>query len=319
MNVVWFVLTFLLGIICMYTFQKKVWVYLNKKIQNEKRIYQLVENSKDIIYVCDIKPDLKYRYLSPSIKTLLGENIVKDSFRNPYTAYEQIHPEDFDILHAKLNGELDYSKPIVQRWRDDNGVYKWFEEYATPIFKDGELIAIQGIIRNIDEKVKLQQDLQYQVDHDILTGIHNRDYFERLKDHYNEEENVPIAIILCDLDDLKKINDRYGHKKGDELIKVTAIFLNNFATENVIVTRIGGDEFAILIVGEEEGKIAEFCMYLEELLSKHNNDPTNMTVNLSIGYAYHSSSLSNMDQLFVKADRSMYRQKHERKEGLFVN
>lgn len=81
------------------------------------------------------------------------------------------------------------------------------------MFEKGELIAIHGIIRNIDEKVKLQQDLEYRITHDALTNIYNREFFEQSMEKYNNHVNTSVAIILCDLDELKYLNDNHGHKK----------------------------------------------------------------------------------------------------------
>src|SRR5690606_17391806 len=140
---------------------------------------QLVELSKDIIYYCEVKPEIKYRYVSPSVNKFMGPGIMEDSYKNPKITFERIHPDDYEILSKKISGDLDYSKPLIQRWKNEKGEYIWFEEYATPIYEKGDLIAVQGIIRNIDEKIKLQQDLEYRIVHDALTDIHNREFFEQ--------------------------------------------------------------------------------------------------------------------------------------------
>ena len=99
---------------------------------------------------------------------------MADAYRNPDICFRDVHPGDYEILRKKVMGEIDYSKSIIQRWKDKEGKYRWFEEYATPIYKNGVLVAIQGVMRNIDEKVELQEKLLYQLHHDRLTDIYNQ-------------------------------------------------------------------------------------------------------------------------------------------------
>ena len=140
-------------------------------------------------------------------------------YSNPNTPLEMVHPDDFELMMKKVSGELYYSQSIIQRFQDMDGHYKWFEEYVTPIYENGEIIAIQGIMRNIDDHMALQQDLEYRVLHDGLTDIYNRYYFDQKKQEYNESINSSVGIIVCDLDELMYLNDHFGHKMGDLLIK----------------------------------------------------------------------------------------------------
>jgi diguanylate cyclase (GGDEF)-like protein len=182
------------------------------------------------------------------------------------------------------------------------------------VYKNGELVAIQGILRNVQEKMKLQDELDYRMTHDSLTGIHNRDFFESNMGKYNNEIDISVALILCDLDQLKLINDNYGHKEGDKYIAEAASLLDQFATERVIVSRIGGDEYCILVINTDEAH----AIYLKESILesiKHYNESggADLQIQMSIGYSCIQSSLGNMEQLFVDADREMYQEKYMRK------
>ncbi|WP_100374129.1 sensor domain-containing diguanylate cyclase [Bacillus sp. FJAT-45037] len=277
-----------------------------------KRYLELVESSKDIIYYYELKPTSKFLYLSPSIEHYLGKGIVAKSYRNPSTPFELIHPDDYKILESKVNGELDYSQTVIQRWKNDKGTYCWFEEYATPIYQNGEVKAVQGIMRNIDEKVKLQQELEYRSTHDALTGIYNRYYFEKIINRYDLNINKPIAIIVCDLDDLKYMNDNYGHKKGDELILNTATFLKNFSGYKQTVARIGGDEFAIILADLDKVTAQQTYQKLGGEIIKYNED-NHTPINISIGFSFTEHSLGKMEKLFNEADKRMYENKQFKK------
>lgn len=299
---------------------------LNKFCRRFKRrmnylntIEHLVENSKDIIYYCEIKPVLKYRYISPSIETLLKPNLVEETMKNSSTAFDMVHPDDYHILVKKVAGELDFSKPIIQRWINAEGEYISFEEYATPIYRDGEMIALQGIIRNINDKVILQQQLEHKATHDCLTELPNRYFFETQADVFNQTEDVPVAIVICDVDELKYVNDTYGHKVGDQLIRQTAILLKEFIADDVIIARIGGDEFGLLLVDTNPQQVESMLDKLQAKITAYNNDPAALfEINLSKGYAFSHSSIGQMKELFVIADNEMYKDKNKKRMNLFI-
>jgi diguanylate cyclase (GGDEF)-like protein len=272
-----------------------------------------VESSRDIVYYFEIKPGFKYRYLSPAIEKILSPNLVKESMENPYTAFERIHPDDYDILMKKVSGEIDYSKPIIQRWKNDEGNYISFEEYATPIYESGEIVAVQGIIRNINEKLILQTKLEYKVNHDTLTDLYNREYFESQIEQYDKYNDVSIAIVICDLDGLKITNDNYGHRTGDELIKETANLLKKFSNSETIIARIGGDEFAIFLINSSPEKVEVFLDNLKCQIRSFNLSNHEFKIRVSIGYAYNDFSLGKMEKLFIQADNNMYFDKNNKK------
>jgi diguanylate cyclase (GGDEF)-like protein/PAS domain S-box-containing protein len=314
MGLIYFCLGLVVGIIALQMYMKYGKAKWKVRFENEKRIFQLVESSKDIIYYYEIKPESKHRYISPSIEHFLGEGILEEAYKNPNLPLELAHPDDYELLLKKIKGDLDYSQPLIQRWRDDKGNYRWFEEYTTPIFENGELIAIHGIIRNIDEKVKLQQDLEYRITHDALTNIYNREFFEQSMEKYNNHINTSVAIILCDLDELKYLNDNYGHKKGDFLIKESAKLLNQFFSENAIVARIGGDEFAIIIIDTDKVEVEHLCQKLSEEISEYNINSKDIKIKMSMGYAFSEHSIGKMENLFAEADKNMYQNKNAKKE-----
>jgi diguanylate cyclase (GGDEF)-like protein/PAS domain S-box-containing protein len=298
------------AVLILIVFVWKVVVHYKQKIANMESIYQLVERSQDIIYHFEIKPDFEYKYMSPSIEKVLGDNLIEESKKNPLTAFDRIHPDDYTILLRKISGKLDYTKPVRQRWKNDEGTYICFEEFVTPIYENGELTAIQGIIRNVDDKIALQNELEYKATHDSLTHLFNREYFETQMQKFNHCEDIPAGLVICDLDNLKMINDRWGHKMGDRLLVETAGILKQISTENISVSRIGGDEFAILIEYSTPEFLDELVYLIQSNINIYNQNSTDFNISMSIGYGHADSSCGMMEELFKKADQQMYRQKH---------
>lgn len=310
---IWFIFGLFAGAMITYAYSfhvKNSWNTVRGDItDNERRLHKLVENTKDCLYYFETKPKWRYTYVYPSLEKILGEEKGKLAYDQPELMLERCHPDDYDLLIKKINGEVDYSKPIIYRIANSQGEYITFEEYTTPVYKDGEVVAIQGILRNITDKLKLQEELEYRSDHDSLTGVYNRGYFDGLLEKYNETEDVPVAILIIDLDNLKQVNDQFGHKQGDQLIKVAAKLLNATSTNDVIVSRIGGDEFAILMTNTSQEQVKE----LVEGIQADVVESREIEIQMSIGYAFNERSIGNMESLYVEADRMMYEDKLRRK------
>lgn len=285
---------------------------LNEKTSNEKRMYHLVENSKDIIYYFDTL-EFRFKYLSPSLDVFFGEGHLKDCMKDPLLAFRNLHPDDVHVVNDKITGNLDYSKPILQRWKEPNGSFLWFEEYATPIYKDDEIVAVQGIIRNVDEKVRLQKELEFQIYHDSLTGVYNRCFFDDRMSRFNEG-NESVGIILCDLDNLKVTNDNYGHKAGDHLIRETAKLLLVMETDDSAVIRVGGDEFAILSKNVTYETMQATVDRILELIGVYNETHIDQKMSLSVGFSHRNSSTEQMETMYQEADQNMYADKNAKRE-----
>lgn len=285
-------------------------------INGHNRFVHVVENTNDFIYYAQVYPTVKFKYLSPSAEAFFGEGANKEAYINAEVAFRDIHPDDFEILFRKIKGEVDFSKGIIQRWKDKDGKYRWFEEYATPIYENEKLVALQGVLRCIDERIELQNQLEYQLYHDNLTDLYNREYFEIVFEKYDQQINTPISIIICDLDELKYVNDHYGHKAGDRLIKETATLLKQFTSEKVMAARLGGDEFAIILIETTIEEVEELVYQISIQMEKHNENAINLRISLSIGHAFANHSKGIMEELFSQADNNMYKNKAERKKLL---
>ncbi len=279
--------------------------------RNFKTIFNLIESSKDVVYHYELSK-MKFKYISPSIETFLGKGVIEEAIVNPKAPFERVHPDDHEILMKKIKGDLDYSQTHIQRWKATSGNYRWFEEYSTPIYENGHLVAIQGIMRNIDEKVKLQEELEYRIHHDPLTDIYNRAYFEKKFQELNIA-NVPAALIVCDLDDLKYVNDHFGHKAGDERIKDFAKLLNQHASDSITVARIGGDEFILVLTDHSEHQVSQLLADLHREIALFNSTHPKASMKMSVGYSYTTNSAGQMDRLFSQADQNMYMDKVTKK------
>ena len=301
------VVFWLIIFLVMYNYQ------LRKQLETLQMMMQVVENSKDIFYYCDMKPNMQYRYLSPVINQILGENKWSQYMQDATKYYDIVHPDDLDRVIQKDTGQWDYNETLLIRLQNDQGRYIWFEEHATPVYKDGELVAMQGVYHNVENKMIAQQELEYKVVHDYLTGAKNRAYFDSQMAHYNNKENTAIGIIICDLDYLKRMNDTHGHKIGDAYIKQSASLIQEAVDAKGIVSRIGGDEFAIILPHTTNEQLKVVMNHIQYKLEQFNNITERFSIEMSIGGAFSSHSLGQMEKLFDEADQKMYKEKQRKK------
>ncbi|RJQ42011.1 MAG: sensor domain-containing diguanylate cyclase [Anaerolineaceae bacterium] len=171
-------------------------------------------------------------------------------------------------------------------------------------------------ILDITERKWSEERLRFLSMHDPMTGLYNRSFFETERKRISRGRQFPLSMIVCDLDNLKKINDTYGHKAGDAVIcKTAAILLESFRSED-IVARLGGDEFAVIIPYLDENTVLKIVERLRKNIAKYNEslskDDFSCCVNLSIGSATAQNGIE-MEELFKLADQRMYLEKQSKR------
>ena len=165
------------------------------------------------------------------------------------------------------------------------------------------------------EILRLNEDrLQYLSSHDPLTGLRNRVCFEEAMATMDTEPQFPIAIMVIDLDGLKHINDSLGHPAGDALLRTAADILKESAPSESHLSRIGGDEFAILLPQTDFGMANALSRRILAKVAQNNNFYGHRNLGISIGVAVAASSPFTMRELFKEADADMYREKNSRKQ-----
>lgn len=287
-------------------------LFYKKRKQND--FYEkLLEKNQDIIYQYQYFPKKKFIYVSKEFQNMFGYP-VEDLYKNPDCVFFKVHPNDRKELVKKSIGILDYSKPLCMRWLDKDGNYIYTEDYMIPYYKNNQFIGIHGSIRNVTKQKLLERELEYSSNHDFMTDCYNRNYYDQIYEKYNCKENKKVGLILCDLNNLKKINDDRGHKHGDMLIKDTAVILNEFSEENVIVCRIGGDEFTIILMNHKKRQMYEIQDKIKKRVAEYNNLHRKNRLDVAVGCHMIEHSLNQMNQLFSMADQKMYLAKKKMKQ-----
>ena len=164
------------------------------------------------------------------------------------------------------------------------------------------------------ENEEAQKLIRHEAEHDSLTDLLNRGSFDKILNIY-ENGDRPFAMILVDVDTFKSVNDTYGHAIGDEILKKVAGLLKNAFRSIDYVCRIGGDEFAVVMVemtSDLQYTIKDKIKYVNEELAKAEEDVP--AVSLSVGVAF-SDRPNPGDSIFKDADKALYEVKEHGKNG----
>jgi diguanylate cyclase (GGDEF)-like protein/PAS domain S-box-containing protein len=163
------------------------------------------------------------------------------------------------------------------------------------------------ILRDVTARVEEEERLRYLSTHDALTELYNRAFFEAEKERLTHGRVAPISIIALDVDDLKTVNDRFGHAAGDQhLRQLAAVLRHSFRAEDV-VARLGGDEFVVLLPGlDVEATQAVAERFLADL-ARHNEIAARpVRVSIGIATARRADAISAALRM---ADERMYQAK----------
>lgn len=164
------------------------------------------------------------------------------------------------------------------------------------------------------DNLRLYEKVVQQSVRDPLTGVYNRRYFDR-QAHAEflraRRFNKGVAYVLVDIDNLKEINDEFGHQAGDEVLRQTANILKDHCREIDIVSRYGGDEFVVILLETTQKDGLHKAEELRRLIEGHsfvatNGAPRRVPVTISIGVAAFDDEMKNESELFDAADRALY-------------
>ncbi|MBR1855037.1 MAG: GGDEF domain-containing protein [Lachnospiraceae bacterium] len=284
----------------------------------------------------ELLEDLKFISDQPHGE-VFHDNYVADGFPQRMAvvmAYEggaYVPYDDFDVkqmwpwqeeLRKEEGGNVYVFSPI--HFRDRCMGYTIVENcyFATssPLFS-AWLINIADALESLRKQAHLKSMLE-RLDHmyviDPLTKLYNRFGFARYTgDRFREsaEQGKELMILFADLDGLKKINDHYGHDKGDIAIKGAADALRNACVGDEVCARFGGDEYVVYAQGYTESDARAFCARLEEQIRRINEklqEP--FSVEISYGYEIvHPGKRDHIDRFIDEADNLMYNNKKRKK------
>lgn len=198
-----------------------------------------------------------------------------------------------------------------------NGEKAW---YKFSITRDKSNVI--GLVRDVTNEVIEKQRIEYERDYDVTTGLLNRRaYLNRLDALFSNPKNMrTAAVIMIDLDNLKYVNDTYGHDYGDDYIRAAANVFKEFKDYGGLVSRLSGDEFNICLSGfNSKDEIREIVNKVQMKLMESAcilADGTKYKVRASGGISWYPDDADNYEMLIKYADFAMYSIKHSIKGSI---
>jgi diguanylate cyclase (GGDEF)-like protein/PAS domain S-box-containing protein len=278
----------------------------------EAEYRMLADNSSD--FLARHAPDGTYRYASPACLAITGYTPQELIGTSPF---EHIADDDRARVAEAHQRVLDGEAPatVAFRLRRKDGELRWFET-TTRAVRDsgGEVRELVSVMRDISERKQAELELSHAALHDPLTGLPNRALFlDRLGLALlrTERHSGSIAVLFCDLDRFKVVNDSLGHDAGDRLLVDVAGRIASALRPSDTVARFGGDEFTILcedIAGEiEAATIAQRIVdvFRESFVLEDGE----VFLDTSVGIAIARGPSDIAEDLIRDADAAMYRAK----------
>ncbi len=184
---------------------------------------------------------------------------------------------------------------------------RWVGSYRYAPIHDAEhtLLGAVVVCRDITDEKAYEQKLLFQRNHDFLTGLYSRVYFENaLK---QARTTVPLTLLIVDINGLKLVNDSFGHEMGDSVLRKTAQLMSQLCTNDALLARYGGDEFVFLMT-ENTAEAAELFIHRLEDAAKQVAIES-FHLSLSYGYATRTSLAEDVQQVMKRAEDMMNRNK----------
>ncbi|MFB9867725.1 putative bifunctional diguanylate cyclase/phosphodiesterase [Vreelandella sulfidaeris] len=308
----------------------------------------VVVNAKDAILITEAEPidepGPRIVYCNPAFLTTTGFSLSEvigrtprilqcddtsratlDLIRNALSSWQ---PVEVEILNTRRDGSQFWVELSIVPVANEKG---WFTHWVSvqrdiSERKKSEHLALQALAdreekvaleSRLKERERIEEELSYAAYHDDLTALRNRAYLMALLwDLFNNNGHVKIpdaTVLFLDLDRFKFVNDSLGHQAGDILLDVVARRLENCIEEEYVLARVGGDEFAILLVGENQSSLAvELAQCIVDQLSLPIAiDGHDIFTSCSIGIVTADVTHTSPEDLLRDADIAMYAAKKQ--------
>jgi diguanylate cyclase (GGDEF)-like protein/PAS domain S-box-containing protein len=219
------------------------------------------------------------------------------------------------IEKLDYKGDADISLKDGEIILGSNGKQFCYNSKLSEIKSDrGKPLGKVVILRDVTEMKKAEEDIRFLSFHDRLTGLHNRAYFDNELERLDTQRQLPLSLIVGDVNGLKLINDSFGHIHGDILLKKIADILRQCFRGDDIISRWGGDEFSIILPCTSYSEAMKIMERVYESCEVHSTNI--MPISMSMGAATKEDSSKTLKQLLKEAEDNMYQHKMTKNQSV---
>ena len=298
------------------------------EIKVAERTRLLEEGSRLVQEVLDTTPNLlcllnteidQFNYVNREYADFFGVDNEEMINLGPAFIRGRVFPNDQVVFkqHDKKLMETTNDEEVTQsefRMANSQGDWRWLSMRSIIFQRNRENTPklVLHVSQDITDLKNTEEKLRFLSIHDQLTGLYNRLYFEEEMTRLERGRVFPISTIMADMDNLKIVNDTYGHAQGDEVLKAVAQILRSSFRAEDVVARIGGDEFAALLPGANAEAARHVINRIQQKIRAHPLVNNKITFSISIGSATIEKGMVLADAVKI-ADEQMYQMKQLKK------
>ncbi|NLJ55731.1 MAG: diguanylate cyclase [Firmicutes bacterium] len=284
---------------------------IETELEKERRLLQaIIDTIPDLIFFKDVYG--VYKTVNKTAKeffSVFGPDEItgRTDWDVHYQAASRYRKIDRDVMQT---GRVHRYEAMFRRRTDGRLIP--VETMKAPVYDTtGKCVGTVGISRDITERKRYEKQLQYVSAHDQLTGLYNRRYLEEEIQRLDTPRQLPISIIMGDLNGLKLANDVFGHQKGDQLLVKTAEIIKSSCRREDLVARWGGDEFVIFLPQTDIEIAAEISRRIKEKCHLANNGslPIPIPLSIALGWAAKDNVTEKIGLILKEASDNMYSDK----------
>ncbi len=272
-----------------------------------------ITGAGDIIWDWDVPRDKIFT--SAEADELLG--LKRGSLEGPARDWlDVLHPQDRDGFRATLDAVVDQRRGRMSqffRLRGEDGHFRWFHLRARPILgSDGEVVRCVGTMLDVTDVKTAEERMLHDAVHDNLTGLPNRElYLDRLGaalTRTRTDGGIHPSVFLLDIDRFKQVNDGLGLSVGDSILLTMARRLGRLLKAQDTLARVGGDEFAVILLSEQEpDRVAAFADSVRRTLrAPISFGDREIFLTASVGIATYDTEQQNQEEMLKDAEIAMY-------------
>ena len=277
--------------------------------KTNERLLLVMDNLPIGIAVNSVLPEVKFSYMNENFPHFYGTSKEKLTESGDFfgIVYEDEHFRE--TLKAQVLTDIASNDIARMKWegvpiKQNGEVIKYINAYAVPIPNSDLLIST---VVDVTEQKRKEEAILYTANHDYLTGLPNRGYFDSCLSSYDTEEHLPISFLMLDVDGLKLINDAYVHETGNHALITLSDRLKNLRREKDVIARMGGDEFVFLCPNTTVNEASDLKQAIYEAIS--DLEIEDLKITLSVGVGTKSSRSKTIEDALNDAENAMYASK----------
>lgn len=276
-----------------------------KKAQQAQMLQALIDSIPDLIFYKDMEG--VYTGCNKAFTAFVGKSKQEIIGRTDHDLFDRKVAEDFRFFdRGIMNRRMAHQNEEWVVYPD--GRHILLDTLKTPFWDSKDnFIGILGISRDITERKQKEDEIHSLAYHDYLTGLYNRRFYEEALAKLDEKRNYPMTIAMGDVNGLKLVNDSFGHKLGDQLLKKVAAVIKSSCRADDLVARLGGDEFVVLLPKTDAAGMDSIITRINAQLSREKIN--GVEISISFGHDTKTDESQKIEDVLKNAENQLYQNK----------